>query len=140
MAERSQASINFLDVTFSLIDGKVTTDLYIKPTDIYQYLRSFSYHSYHCRKGIPYSQTLCLDRICSDTNSFDRRYSHLEKWLIERGYTEREVRKQILQARGFSRDSLLDRENTKEELNKMAFNLIYYPVFQIVKKILLKKF
>ena len=51
-------------------------------------------------------------------------------------YFERDVRIQILSARGFSRDSLLDRENTREEQNKMTFNLTYYPVFQNVKKIL----
>ena len=50
------------------------------------------------------------------------------KWLIERGYSEREVRKQILRARGFSRDSLLDRENVREKQNKITFNPTYYPV------------
>ena len=58
------------------------------------------------------------------------------KGLIERGYSEREVQKQILRARGFSRDSLLDRENIREVQNKITFNLTYYPVFQNVKKIL----
>ena len=54
----------------------------------------------------------------------------------KKGYREREVRKQILRARCFTRESLLDRENTREKQNKIAFNLIYYPVFQNVKKIL----
>ena len=52
------------------------------------------------------------------------------------GYSEREVRKQILRARGFSKDSLLDRENTSEEQNKITFNVTYYSVFQNLKKIL----
>ena len=52
--------------------------------------------------------------------------------MIERGYTEREVRKQVLRARGFSRDSLLDRESTRDKQNKIT----YYPAFQNVKKIL----
>ena len=127
-AEWSQTSINFLDVTVSVIGGKITTDLYVKPTDSHQYLHSSSCHPYHCKKGIPYSQALRLNRICSDPNSFDRRCNDLEKWLIERGYSEREVWKQILRARGFSRDSLLDRENTREGQNKITFNLTYYPV------------
>ena len=135
-AEWSKTSINFLDVTVSLVGGNITTDLYVKPTDSHQYLHSSSCHPYHCKKGIPYSQALRLNRICSDPNSFDRRCNDLEKWLIERGYSEREVRKQILRARGFSRDSLLDRENTREEQNKITFNLTYYPVFQNVKKLL----
>ena len=87
-AEWSQTLINFLDVTFSHIGVKVTTDLCVKPTDSYQYLHSSSCHPYHCKKGIPYSQALCLSRICSDPNSFDRRCNDLEKWLIERGYSE----------------------------------------------------
>ena len=86
-------------------------------TDQHQYLHSSSCRPYHCKKGIPYSQALRLNRICSDPSFFDRRCNALEKWLIERGYSEREVRKQILRARGFSRDSLLDRENTGEEQN-----------------------
>ena len=86
MAEWSQTSVNFLDVTVSLTDGKITTDLYIKVSDSHQYLHSSSCHPYHCKKGIPYSQALHLDRICSDPISFDRRCNDLEKWLTERGY------------------------------------------------------
>ena len=135
-AEWSQTSINILDVSVSFTDGKTTTDLYVKATDSHQYLHSSSCHPYHCKKGIPYSQALRLNRSCSDPISFDRRCNDLEKWLIERGYSEREVRKQILRARGFSRDSLLDRENIREKQNIITFNLTYYPVFQNVKKIL----
>ena len=90
-------------------------------------------HPYHCKRGIPCSQAFRLNRICSNPISFDRGCNDLEKWVLERGYSEREVRKQILG--GFSRDSLLDRENIREEQNKTAFNLTYYPVFQNVKKI-----
>ena len=126
---------NFLDVTVSLMGGKMSTDLYLKATDSHQYLHCFSCHLYYCKKGISHCQALSLNRICSDPISLDKRCNHLEKWLIERGYSEREVRKQILRARGFSRDSLLDRENTREEQNKITFNLTYYPVFENVKKI-----
>ena len=78
-AEWCQISINFLDNTVSLIGGKVTTDLYVKPTDSHQYLHSSSCHPYHCKKGIPNSQVLRLNRICSGHNSFDRRSNDLEK-------------------------------------------------------------
>ena len=131
-AQWSKRSIYFLDVTVSLISGKVTTDLYVKPTDSHQYLHYTSCYPYHCKKGIPYSQDFHLNRICSDL--FDRRCNDVEKWLIEKGYSEREVRKQILRPRGFSRDSLLDRENTREEQKKATFNLTYNIVFLNVKK------
>ena len=47
----------------------------------------------------------------------------LKKWLTEKGYSEREIRKQILRAKAFSRDSMLDKENTMEEQNKVTFTL-----------------
>ena len=62
-AEWSQTSINFLDVTVSLVGGKSTTDLYVKPTDSHQYHQC---HLYHCKKGIPYRQVLRIIQTCSD--------------------------------------------------------------------------
>ena len=56
--------------------------------------------------------------------------------LIKRGYIERMVRPQILKARGESRDSLLERENTKTSESKLTFNITYYPASQNVRSIL----
>ena len=62
----------------------------IAPTNTHQFLGPSSYpHPYHCKKGIPYSQAIRLNRICSDNESFDKRCSDLEGWLIERGYNEK---------------------------------------------------
>ena len=43
-AEWSKTSINFLDVTVSIAEGIIETDLYVKPTDSHQYLLSSSCH------------------------------------------------------------------------------------------------
>ena len=51
-AECSKTSINFLDVTVSLVEGVIETDLYVKPTDSDQYLQSSSCHPFWCKKGI----------------------------------------------------------------------------------------
>ena len=131
-----QNTNQFLNVTVSLENCKIKTDLYVKPTDTHQYLHSSSCHPYHCRKGIRYSQTLCLNRICSDSTSFDGRCNDLERWLLERGYKEKEVRKQVLRGRAFCRDDRLNRERTFQEKTQVTFNLTYYPVFKDVRKIL----
>ena len=92
---------------------QLETDLHIKPTDTLQFLDSRFCQLYHCKKRIPYSQALRYNRICADNKKFDQRCNDLQKWLMERGYGERMVRTQILKARGESRDSLLERGNTK---------------------------
>ena len=131
--EWSQTSINFLNVRVSIIGGKVTTDLYIKPTGHHQYLQPASCNPHHFKKEIVHRHVLRGNRIFPDPKSFNRRCNDLEKWLIEKGYSEREVPKQNLRVKGFPRDSLLDREITREEKHKIHFNLTYYPVFIMLK-------
>ena len=63
-------------IKVSLCDGKLTTDLYVKPTDRHQYLHYMSAHPNHTKWSIGYSQTLRLSRICSYKNDFDK---HLEE-------------------------------------------------------------
>ena len=86
-----KASINFLDVTVSITEGIIETDLYIQPTDSRQYLLSSSFHHFYYKKGIPYSQALKLNRTCSNNELFDKRYNAVEKYLLERGYNVRKL-------------------------------------------------
>ena len=46
----SYNSVNFLDAKVILKDGKIITDLYVKPTDTHQYIDSSSCQIYHCKK------------------------------------------------------------------------------------------
>ena len=124
------AKINFLDVTVPLIDGQIETDVYVKPTDSRQYLHSSSCHSYHSKKSISYSQALRFNRICSKNNFFDIHCNDLEKWLSERDYSEKLVRKEILKARSQSRETLVNKEKISRNDDRVTFNIMYYPVLK----------
>ena len=91
------------------------------PTDTHQFLDPSSSHPYCCKKGIPYSQALRLNRICSDNESFDKRCNDLEGWLTERGYNGKMIRKQILSAREHSRKGLLEREKAKTSEPRLTY-------------------
>ena len=106
------------------------------PTDTHQFLDPSSSHPYHCKKGIPYSQALRLNRICSDNESFDKRCNNLEGWLMERGYNGKMIRKQILRAREHPRKDLFEREKAKTSEPRLKFNITYYPIFQNIRNIL----
>ena len=103
-ADWSYSSVNFLDVKVMMKDGKIITDLYVKPTYTHQYLDSSSCYAYYCKKSIPYSQDLRLNRICSNNALYDQICNELEHWLHERGYSERVVRQEILKARKIPRN------------------------------------
>ena len=48
----------FLDVLVKRRDGKLTTDIYSKPTDTRQYVDHSSCHPNHVKKGIPSDQLI----------------------------------------------------------------------------------
>ena len=62
----------------------MSTDLFVKPADTYQFLNPTSCHPYHCKKGTPYSQTLRPNWICSNNSKFDKRCKELKIWLLEK--------------------------------------------------------
>jgi len=100
-SDYSKHAINFLDVQVKRKGNRLVTDLYIKPTDIHQYLEANSCHPNDCKNSIAYSQALRLNRICSESRDFDVRCNDLENWLIKRGYDQKLVRNKVLQAGSF---------------------------------------
>ena len=55
---------------------------------------------------------------------------------MERGYSEKMVRTQILKARGDSRDNLLERGNTRTSESKVTFNTLTIQRFRMSRSIL----
>ena len=96
--EKSRDSVSYLDVSVSRKGQALETDLYCKSTDTHQYLQKSSCHPWHVKKAIPYGQALRIRRICSDEKKFRMRSEELVGWLVNRGYKEYFVRKQIVRA------------------------------------------
>ena len=54
----SAQKITYLDMIVRLENDQIKTDLYVKPTDKHQYLRTESCHPIHCKASIPYSKVV----------------------------------------------------------------------------------
>ena len=48
----SKTSKGFLDLTVSITESIIETDLYVKSSDSHQYLLPSSYHPFYCKKGM----------------------------------------------------------------------------------------
>ena len=83
--ESSKKEIAFLDCKVNLFENKLTTDLYVKPTDKHQYLDYTSSNPEHTKKSIVYSQTLWLHRICSFETDSLKRKNEMKSWFLKRG-------------------------------------------------------
>ena len=135
-AEYSREKINFLDVIVMKKGNQLITDLYLKLTDTHQYLHASSYHVSHCKKSIPFSQALHLNRTCSENAFFGKQCNELEVWLKEKSYSDKLVSGQILKARKFLKSEVLNKQKHVGNKNRFVFNITYHPLFSKLKNIL----
>ena len=125
-ADWSPDSMSFLDVTITLKDGEVQTDLYSKSTDMHQYLAMSSCHPRHCKQAIPYGQALRLHHICSEEHQFKQRTTELKQYLIRRGHNPAQVQQSIDKAAAVPRESALQ-PSEKRKNNRVPLVTTYDP-------------
>ena len=93
--EFNKEHISFLDLIVSFCDGKLTTDLHVKPTDRNQYLHYILLHPIHTKQSIVYNQTLRLSRICSYKSDLEKHFEEMESWFWFRGYPDNLVKDEM---------------------------------------------
>jgi len=115
----------FLDTKFRIEGSQLVKDLYLKTTDIHQYLLQTSCHPRHCCKNIPYSLALRIRRICSQEADYERRTHQLSSHLCRRGYKSEYVDKAITKASSIQRHELQNKHwqiiETNTKLNCIFF-------------------
>ena len=71
--------------------GRIYTDLHIKPTDKQLYLQQTSCHPAHTKKSLAFSLGLRIKRICEKEVDYKRHRTDLKVQLRKRGYHSRTV-------------------------------------------------
>ena len=115
--EKSKSSVNFLDVSVSIVDSKIETDLYCKPTDCHQFLHFNSAHPFHNKKSIVYSQGLRIKRLCSSPVAFEKHMESLRFWFCKRGYPQKIVDEQLKGVSEITMHDLIGRSGKKEQVH-----------------------
>ena len=128
--------IPFLDVSVILENGKLTTDLYSKPTDKHQYLYSTSCHPKHTKTSLPYCLALRLRRICSTDTLFQKRTHEMKRHLLKRGYKNGCIQDAINKASSVTREEALTNKRNQKILKRVPFVITYNPMLPNIPKIL----
>ena len=93
--EPSKENISFLDLNVTLSEGQLQTDLYIKPTDRYQYLHYSSSHPEHTNRSTAFSQSLRVRRTCSYETDYKKNTMEMKSWFLKRAYPKSSVEKEL---------------------------------------------
>ena len=129
--EASKNCIPFLDLKVKLIDGKLETDLYMKPADCHQYLHYLSSHPEHTKRSIIYSQTLHVNRLCSLEKDFNYHKLNMKERFIKRGYPESVIEKEMQKVH-FSKQG----QKSKKVEKGVPFVVTYHPLLNKLSSIL----
>lgn len=134
-AKYSRKKIDFLDTTVKLHNKKLTTTLFTKPTDRRAYLHSKSYHPNSTKRSIAFSQASRLRRICTSLEDFWIHAAQLKKDLLNRGYREEDLSREIARAAAQDRPSLLTYKE-KPTSNRIPMIVTYNKTLPNMKGIL----
>ena len=98
-SDYSTDCVEFLDLKIMIQNGKLVTDLYIKPTNLQLYLDYRSNHPEPCKNAIVYCQALRIVERCSQPELAVPHLEGLKTKLLERHYPESIVNMQIEKAK-----------------------------------------
>ena len=125
--EFSNEKVNFLDLEIYIEDGRLMSDLYVKPTNSQLFLDYGSNHPQHCKKAIPYSQALRVVERCSTEENRDNHLTNLKNKFEERHYPTDLINEQFGRAKQEERKNLIfgERKNNRKKNGKVNFIFTY---------------
>ena len=128
----------FLDVKVTRReDGDLKTELYVKPTDRTRYLHKDSDHPRHVKEGIAKGQARRLRRLCSEDSDYWKYAEKTKEKLMNRGYGEVQVSRQLKEGFKMSRERALERAEKIEDkrINFVTTHSAYLPnINKILKR------
>jgi hypothetical protein len=123
--EFSEQKVEFLDLEILIENGKLKTNLFVKPSNKQLYLDFTSNHPQPCKASIPYSQALRIVERCSSPQECAGHLSNLKEKLTERNYPSELIDKQFDKAKAKDRKSLIFKERKKRNQSDKKVRLIF---------------
>ena len=121
----SEDTLEFLDLKIMIKNGKLETELYVKPTNLQLFLDYSSNHPTHCKDAIVYCQALRVVERCSEPSSVQPHLENLRNKFIERKYPAELVERQFQKASSKDRKALIFQQRKQKEGEDKKVRLIF---------------
>ena len=79
-------SCTFMDLTITIVNGRLSTTLYEKEQNLHLYLPPTSSHPKGCGTGLIFGYVLRARRLCSQQADADKKIAEFLGQLLERGH------------------------------------------------------
>ena len=141
-AEYSKTEVAFLDTKIKIVDGKIMTELYCKPTSTHSYLHRQSDHPFHTIRSNPLSQFIRIRRICHLLQDYRKHARKFKTFYVNRGYSLSRLNKLAKEVEEKDSASLLSGQEQRNNPNKDRIPLVinWHRKFKGLAKILHKNY
>ena len=125
----SEVQLEVIDTLLFIINGRIESRVYIKPTDGHVYSLPQSSHRPSLYRNIPFGVALRLRRICSSDDWFEEQLNEYHQFFKRRKYKDSVIRKDFDQARNSPRsNALLPKSRTN--INDTRRNLLLPTLYE----------
>ena len=114
METASEKDLEFLDLKLKIAEGKIRVDVYANLSTSFSYTSPNTCQSKNNICNIPKGIALRLRRICDDDETFDKRSTEYENYLIAREDKPSLVKKQFSEVRKKTRAEATQKQNEKK--------------------------
>ena len=88
---KPSTSIDFMDLTITIVDGKIETTIFEKAQNLYLYIPPHSSHPRGVLTGLICGQVLRFRRLCSKRSDANKKIQEFAKRLMDRGHTREKL-------------------------------------------------
>ena len=124
----------FLDVLIKIIESRLETSIYHKPTDSFNYLHFASNHPSHTKRNIPYSLARRIKGIVSRKSERIVAYIDLSHRLQKKMYPQQLIKDAILKAEKTPRSDILKRNLVKDTKDATVLVTTHHPILDKIGK------
>ena len=117
--EYSKTQVEFLDLSLRIENGRIETNLYVKPTNMQLFLDYYSNHPQHCKEGIIYSQALRIIERCTKPEDMEANLAILKEKLLDRNFPIGLIESKFQKAKSQDRSVILKRKAKFQSDNKV---------------------
>ena len=133
--ESNSNEMHFLDIKLLILDDKVITDIYYKPTDTQNYVPFKSSHPKHTLKNIPYNLARRLCTIIDESSTLETRLEQLTSTLL---HPSTLINQSIIKAKSIPQETSRSNTLKSTENNLLTFVSTYNPgnpdMFSVIRE------
>ena len=113
--------LEFFDLNLKINEGKITVDVYGKSTNSFSYTTPNTCYPKNNTCNIPRGIALRLRRICDDDETFEKRSSEYQNYLLAGDHKPSLVKKQLSEVKKKARSEARQKQIKEDKVSYLKF-------------------